>query len=82
MPAQGGTGGTVTSYGCSDTAGKTATVSYPGDATVQPPVPPHTETYHGLSDDEWETFKSAKHHDEKVDTTCDTAGNVTGVTAT
>jgi hypothetical protein len=73
----GGTGGTVTSYTNSDTAGRSATVHYPASGTEGA----HDETYTDLTADEMAAFRDAfKVPDAKVDVSVDANGSVTGVT--
>lgn len=76
----GGTGGTVNSCRSSDTAGRSATVTYI-DNTTQPPTT-REEVYGELSKDEYDTFLAAYGKSNgTVDVTCDGTGAVTSVAA-
>jgi hypothetical protein len=76
MPAQSGTGGTVTST--TEGATRSATVHYPGP-------PPHTEVYEDLTAAQLARFDRALDHSAdtppmKVDVTADASGTVTSIT--
>lgn len=83
---QGGTNGTVTAIAGAGTNSCSATVSFPGDATVQPPILPYTEDYTSLDAAEFDVLLAAfegatQTPPIKVDVTVNGTGDCTGVTA-
>lgn len=82
---KGGTNGTVTACAGAGTS-RSATVHYPPDTTVQPPIPGYTEDYTDLSEEEFDALALAfsgatQTPPVKVDVTVDAQGNCTGAVA-